>query len=261
MSSSTFPEKLLQSEIAGHPYPILFATVSGAHLYGFPSPDSDYDLRGVHILPAEEALGLFPRRETVELSVGRDGVEVDYVTHDAYKFFGLLLKRNGYVLEQLYSPLLVAAMPEYEELKAIARGCVTRNHLHHYLGFLNTELRLLEKEEPTRIKPILYAYRVALTGIHLLQTGEVQANLVRLNEVRCLPEVSALIECKMSGSEHEQLDSGEKTFHLEQIAVLLLELESAGVHSNLPHEPTARPALHDLLVRLRLTSVGQGSSR
>jgi len=34
------------------PYPLLFVTISGAHLYGFPSPDSDYDLRGVHALPA-----------------------------------------------------------------------------------------------------------------------------------------------------------------------------------------------------------------
>jgi hypothetical protein len=31
------------------PYPLLFATVSGAHLYGFPSPDSDFDLRAAHI--------------------------------------------------------------------------------------------------------------------------------------------------------------------------------------------------------------------
>jgi hypothetical protein len=36
---------------ARQPYPLLFATVSGAHLYGFPSPDSDWDLRGVHVLP------------------------------------------------------------------------------------------------------------------------------------------------------------------------------------------------------------------
>ena len=41
-----------------HPYPLLFATISGAHLYGFPSPDSDYDLRGVHLLPLEEVVGL-----------------------------------------------------------------------------------------------------------------------------------------------------------------------------------------------------------
>ncbi len=29
------------------PYPLVFVTISGAHLYGFPSSDSDYDLRGV----------------------------------------------------------------------------------------------------------------------------------------------------------------------------------------------------------------------
>ena len=43
------PRLLRQVEL--HPYPLLFATISGAHLYGFPSPDSDFDLRGVHLLP------------------------------------------------------------------------------------------------------------------------------------------------------------------------------------------------------------------
>ena len=42
---------LLRTELNRHPYPLLFATISGAHLYGFASPDSDYDLRGVHVLP------------------------------------------------------------------------------------------------------------------------------------------------------------------------------------------------------------------
>jgi hypothetical protein len=50
----------LRAEAALHLYPLLFATISGAHLYGFPSPDSDYDMRGVHLLPAGEALGLLP---------------------------------------------------------------------------------------------------------------------------------------------------------------------------------------------------------
>ncbi len=35
--------------VAQQHYPLLFITISGAHLYGFPSPDSDYDLRGVHL--------------------------------------------------------------------------------------------------------------------------------------------------------------------------------------------------------------------
>ena len=44
----------LHRQVAEHPYQLLFVTISGAHLYGFPSPDSDYDLRGVHLLPLEE---------------------------------------------------------------------------------------------------------------------------------------------------------------------------------------------------------------
>lgn len=160
---------LLKAEIAQHRYPLLFATLSGAHLYGFPSPDSDYDLRGAHILPKQEAIGLLSRRETIEASGIRNGFEIDYVTHDILKFFNMLLKRNGYVLEQLYSPLIVAARPEHEELKLIARKCITRHHVHHYLGFADTQWGLFEKESPPRIKPLLYSYRVLLTGIHMMR--------------------------------------------------------------------------------------------
>src|SRR5258706_8802904 len=52
--------------VAAQPYPLLFATISGAHLYGFPSPDSDFDLRGAHVLPLEKVVGLEVRDETVE---------------------------------------------------------------------------------------------------------------------------------------------------------------------------------------------------
>src|SRR5579859_7193813 len=96
------------TEIAAEqPYPLLFMTISGAHLYGFPSPDSDYDLRGVHLLPLPEVVGLKRGHETIEKSVLHDGLEMDLVTHDAEKFFRLLLKKNGYVLEQVFSPLVV----------------------------------------------------------------------------------------------------------------------------------------------------------
>ena len=168
--------------MARHPYPLIFATISGAHLYGFPSPDSDYDLRGCHLLPVREVVGLDAGRETIESSAKEGDFEVDLVTHDAKKFFGLLLKKNGYVLEQVYSPLVVHTTPEHEELKTIAQGCITRHHSHHYLGFAETQWRLFEKERPRRVKPLLYVYRVLLTGIHLMRTGEVEANLVRLNE-------------------------------------------------------------------------------
>ena len=90
-----------------HPFPLVFATISGAHLYGFPSADSDYDLRGVHVLPLKETIGLEIGRETIQVEEIRDDLELDLVTHDAKKFFVLMLSKNGYVLEQLYSPLIV----------------------------------------------------------------------------------------------------------------------------------------------------------
>ena len=51
--------------VSAQPYPLLFATISGAHLYGFPSPDSDFDLRGAHVLPLEKVIGLEVSDETV----------------------------------------------------------------------------------------------------------------------------------------------------------------------------------------------------
>jgi hypothetical protein len=52
--------------VGAQPYPLLFATISGAHLYGFPSPDSDYDLRGAHVLRLDAVVGLEVWDETVE---------------------------------------------------------------------------------------------------------------------------------------------------------------------------------------------------
>ena len=157
----------LQRIVAAQPYPLLFATISGAHLYGFPSPDSDFDLRGAHVLPVEKVVGLEIRDETVEQSFVEEGpaftddlrrdqlacraeaqaeiesasgdqlrrdslhpdvigsgrrLEMDIVSHDVRKFFGLLLKKNGYVLEQLFSPLIVHTTPEHAELMGICRN-------------------------------------------------------------------------------------------------------------------------------------------
>jgi uncharacterized protein len=247
-------EERLRSEVTRHPYPLVFATISGAHLYGFPSPDSDYDLRGCHVLPVREVVGLNLGRETIESSTTDGGIEVDLVTHDARKFFGLLLKKNGYVLEQVYSPLVVHTAPEHEELKVITRGCVTRHHSHHYFGFAETQWRLFEKEVPRRVKPLLYVYRVLLTGIQLMRTGEVEANLVRLNESARLPHIADLIARKLAGPEQSALDEADLAFHRREYERLRADLEAAHQASTLPEGPTARPALNDLLVRIRMRS-------
>ena len=76
-------------------------------------------------------MGLQVDDETIEKEGIYDGLEIDLVTHDAKKFISLMLRRNGYVLEQLLSPLVVQTSPEHEELRSLASGCITKHHAHH----------------------------------------------------------------------------------------------------------------------------------
>jgi uncharacterized protein len=252
-------DETLRGAAAEHPYRLLFATISGAHLYGFPSADSDYDLRGVHVLPLEVLVGLERGEETVQHSSLRGGVEVDLVTHDVGKFFRMLLRPNGYVLEQLLSPLVVQTTPEHEELRELARGCVTRRHVGHYLGFARNQWNLFGRERPARVKPLLYVYRVLLTGIRLMRTGQVEANLVRLNEEFRLPYLPELIERKLRGAEHTTLDGHDLAFHTAEVQRLMDELRWAGDESTLPELPSTGPALHDLAVRVRMGALGSNA--
>src|SRR5215207_6585532 len=137
-----FDPRILR-QLDAQPYPLLFATISGAPLYGFPSPDSDYDLRGAHVLPLDAVVGLEVRDETVQNERVIDGLEMDIVSHDVKKFFGLLLKKNGYVLEQLYSPLVVHTTPEHAELMEICAHHPRRRRGNESLTESGSDQRLL----------------------------------------------------------------------------------------------------------------------
>lgn len=245
--------------VAAQPFPLLFATISGAHLYGFPSPDSDFDLRGAHILPVKKVIGLTVRDETVQDSRVIEGLEMDIVSHDVRKFFGLFLKKNGYVLEQLYSPLVVSTTPEHAELKSVADGCITRHHSHHYFGFAETQWNLFLKESPRRVKPLLYVYRVLLTGIHLMRTGKIEANLLTLNEEFRLPYIADLVARKLEGPEKSTLEDAGIRFHESEYHRLRGELQSSHEASRLPELPSdeVKEALNNLLIRIRLASLSK----
>lgn len=236
--------------VAEQPDPLLFATVSGAHLYGFPSRDSDVDLRGVHLLPAADLVGLREPEETRSRMWDRDGVEMDLVTHDLRKFVRLMLRRNGYVLEQLLSPLVVHTTDAHRELAALAPGVLTSHHAHHYRGFALTQWRLFEKTG--ELKPLLYTFRVLLTGIHLMRGGEVEAHLPTLLEhVDAAPaHLPDLIAAKAE-QEHgtADVDHARVRTDVERLHGVLDEAQAASV---LPDAPSGYDALHAFVVRTRL---------
>jgi predicted nucleotidyltransferase len=231
------------------PYPLIFATVSGAHLYGFASVDSDLDLRAAHVLPAAEVVGLRTGPETLQSGGWRDGVELDVVSHDLRKFAKLLNSRNGYVLEQLLSPLVVVTSPLHDALRGLAPDLITRGHAHHYLGFATSQEKLLATSG--ELKPALYLLRVLLTGQHLMRTGTLETDLGVLGQG--LPYVPELIALKRT-AEHVAFPAELAPRLAQDVSSLRAALEDARATSTLPEHasPDAVSALHDLVVTARL---------
>jgi hypothetical protein len=228
----------------------LFVTISGAHLYGFSSPDSDFDVRGCHLMGLEAALSIMTQKETAEYTGIENGREIDFVSHDASKFFGLMLKKNGYVMEQIFSPIVVIGGPDLDELRTIARGCITKHIHHHYRGFYENQMKLFEKEPVKKAKTLLYAFRVLLTGIHVLKSGEIEANLHRLVELYPVPGIGELVAAKVK--EKAGLGGTDLAPFLKSLEGLKSMLEQSFAESTLPEMPREAEALDRFLVRLRL---------
>jgi len=244
-------KQLVNNLIQEQPYPLLFTVISGAHLFGFPSHDSDIDIRGVHILPLEKMISLKTPKVTIQLDRIVDGVELDLTTHDIKKFFELLLHKSGNAVEQVFSPLVMETTPEHEELKAIVPQTLTVHHAHHYFGFSQRKWQdFLNKKTA---KSLLYVYRVLLTGIHLMDTHEVQSNILILNETYKLPFIDELIERKMTHAEKGILPDADMAFYEREYQQLTRQLEEARDGSSLPQNPNGKEALSDLLVRIRLS--------
>ncbi len=252
MNAAINPLDRRYSLLRSQPYPLAFVTLSGSHLYGFPSADSDFDLRGMHVTPPNVVLGLDDYRETAEAKTEIDGFEDELVTHDARKYFRLVGKNNGYVLEQIFSPFVLHDGGHLDELRAIAKTCITRRHELHYKGFGYGEWLKFVNSPTKPVKRILYVFRVLMTGIHLMRTGEIEANILRLNSDMQLPYIEDLIAQKKSGLEKGGLAGGHGLeFYTLEFRKLEELLKTEADRSRLPLDPTGRPALNDLLLRLR----------
>ncbi|OZV83929.1 nucleotidyltransferase [Micromonospora echinospora] len=243
----------LAAVVGEQPYPLLFATVSGAHLYGFPSQDSDVDLRGVHLLPVADLIGLAEPTETRTAMWHRDGVELDLVTHDLRKFVRLMLRRNGYVLEQLLSPLVVHTSPAHAALVELAPAALTRHHGHHYRGFAATQRRLFDRTG--ELKPLLYTFRALLTGVHLMRAGRLRTHLPTLWEVESAPAYLTDLVAAKQAAEHGALGDVVPRATLDRdLDVLTARLEQAREDSALPDQPSGTRDLDALVVGARLAA-------
>ncbi len=138
-----------------------------------------------------------------------------------------------------------------------ATGVITKHHSHHYFGFAETQWKLFDKERPLRVKLLLYIYRVLLTGIQLMRTGVVNANLVELKAEARLLYIAHLIARKQSG-ENATLEDADVAFHQREYERLRVELQAPTTQVKLPEllSDETRKAMNVLLIRVRIPARG-----
>lgn len=236
-------------EVHGPPGRLLLCAVTGSHIYGFPSPDSDIDLKGLHVLPTECLVGLRPSAPAHDRLLDFEGVECDLTTQELGVGLQLLVKGNGNMLERVLSPIQLVESPEVSELQELVRANLHRGFSRHYRGFFKGCQR--EHLLRPRAKSALYAYRVALTGLHLLRTGELVTDVRPLAAEAGYTLVPELVAFKEGGGEKVLLPDALHTAAMADWPRLEQELASAVEDSPLPTHAPDEPALEAWLLAQR----------
>jgi predicted nucleotidyltransferase len=241
-----------QEFVRNHPPPgrLVLCAITGSHIYGFSSPDSDIDLKGIHQVETARLLGIGGYPESFDHMGWLGSTECDLTTQELGRAVGLLLRGNGNMLEQIWSPIQAGPAQDVAELQALTPHFLSRAVFGHYAGFFKGSQREFERDG--RAKSLLYTWRVALTGLHLLRTGRVECDLRTLwegrKEAALLQEVIAF---KQENAEKARLPGGLGGELRALWPALDLELRVARDSSPLPLEPPGKPTIDAWLVSRR----------
>lgn len=229
----------------------LVVSLSGAHAYGFPSPDSDLDLKCFHVAPTAHLLGLTPgRAATVDRLEVLEGVEVDYTSNELQQALTGVLAGNGNYVERVLSRFALRAGPLLEGLRPLVRGALSRRLHRHYAGFARGQLREWERTGFASAKRLLYVLRTALTGVHVLRTGELETDVTGLLGEYGLADAAELVAHKRRG-EKADLPADLAAGWRARVDGLFARLDAACQASPLPEAPPNAEALEAWLLEVR----------
>jgi len=236
----------------------LVVALSGSHAYGFPSPDSDLDIKGIHAEPTEKFLGLgSPSKAANKLEIV-DGVETDYTSNELTQALGGLIGGNGNYLERVLGALILHTTDVHTELKELARGAISKRYHRHYRGFAIQQVKGVREADTPTAKKVLYVLRTALTGTHLLTSGELVVDVTRLLDEAGLGHARELVEVKTRG-ERTELASGDRKRWLVDLEKVIRKLDEARANSTLPDEAKNTPEIESWLIDYRKKHLGERS--
>jgi predicted nucleotidyltransferase len=220
-------ESRLRSIEAEHGLRYLLAVESGSRAWGFPSPDSDYDVRFIYVRPLDWYLSIKAGRDVIETPLVDD---IDLNGWDIRKAIGLLLKSNVIVNEWLESPIRYraddAAVPAFREL--VERLFDSNGAARHYASLGQTAAeRWLGGSEPVAVKKYFYALRpaLALRAMRTLAGRRPPMNLQQLQSVCDLPQPLNDIIDELVALKSVTNERGNARRYVELDRFIALELE------------------------------------
>ncbi len=143
---------------------ILLACETGSRAWGFPSIDSDYDVRLIYRHEPDWYLSLSEKNDTIEAML--EDRELDIVGWDVRKCLRLLWKSNAAILERIQSPIIYRQAPSFVAgIHEIAPSHYSRiATMHHYLSMAKGMFWEVEGQENYKLKKLFYALRTAVAS-------------------------------------------------------------------------------------------------
>lgn len=155
----TIKEKLAEIEMREN-VRILHCVESGSRAWGFPSPDSDYDVRFIYVRPKEFYLKLEKTRDVIEWQLD-DTLDIN--GWDLQKMLRLLRGSNPTVFEWKNSPIVYKTTDSWGKIARVIDDCFnTKAGMYHYLNMAKTNYRDYLKGDAVRLKKYFYVLRPLL---------------------------------------------------------------------------------------------------
>lgn len=152
---------------------ILFACETGSRAWGFPSPDSDFDVRVIYKHDKNWYLGLTEEKDTIEYFLENN--EIDISGWDLRKCLRLLAKSNPPLLERIQSPIIYKVDKEFLiGINSVAQKTYSRiATIHHYLSMAKKSYEEIINSEEYKLKKFFYALRASVACIWILEKEEI----------------------------------------------------------------------------------------
>ncbi|KZK84123.1 putative nucleotidyltransferase [Pseudovibrio sp. Ad13] len=206
---------------------ILFAIESGSRAWGFPSPDSDYDVRFVYTHKLDWYLSLEAGRDVIELPIDD---ELDISGWEIRKALNLMLKSNPVLLEWLHSPIRYIWRDDIcQKLMTLAaEASNTTPAMHHYLNMGMRDLAVIQASQSRlNLKKFFYTLRPALALQWMKQVPGVvpPMNLQQLVNGLSLPDaaIKEIEELIVAKSDLKEKVAATEIPELETLSALIAD--------------------------------------